>query len=88
MTEKQQRLWARVVRRDGGVCVVCGRAANEVHHIISRRFVGAWRVKNMVSLCSVCHSQAHNRKARVWLLKRLQVLYGYDYSDAMFEVYI
>lgn len=47
--------------RDGGLCVICGAPATEVHHIIERRlFVdrgeeGGYFLANAASVCNPCH---------------------------------
>jgi len=84
---KHQKLIREVLDRDGEMCADCGQWATEVHHIISRRFKGAWDVRNMITLCHWCH-QLKNKGAgadthakRIEHIRWLAERYGYDYSD-------
>jgi len=77
----------RVLRRDNFRCVDCGAyPCSTVHHIISRRYKGAWDEKNMVTLCQRCHlegpgrSGAHSHEARRRHLEYLERRFGYVYS--------
>lgn len=81
MTAEQRDLWERVIERDGGRCLFCGQPGSEVHHIISRRYRGAWDIRNMCVLCRACHSRAHSKRMRGALLAMMARRYGYDYSD-------
>ena len=42
---------------DGHSCQVCGRAAEEVHHLTYDRF-GQEEMEDLVSLCKKCHRKA------------------------------
>ena len=42
---------------DGHICQVCGRAAEEVHHLTYERF-GQEEMEDLVSLCKKCHRKA------------------------------
>jgi len=55
-------IWRAVIDRDNGICQECGAPGAEVHHIISRRYDGAWRMKNMLVLCRECHQRAHGER--------------------------
>lgn len=58
--------------RDNGLCVLCGRRADDVHHIIFRSQLGTSEVNNLVCLCSECHMKSHgikSKKVRQKLLK-------------------
>lgn len=48
-----------VIKRDNGLCVLCGSQANDVHHIIFRSHGGKDDVNNCVCLCRECHELAH-----------------------------
>jgi len=87
MNSKQRRIHQAVLERDDGICQDCGKAAGTVHHIVSRRYRGAWDERNMVTFCSWCHqlkdmqAGAHTRKAKIRHIGYLIERYGYDYSD-------
>lgn len=47
----------KVITLDRGCCVQCGSELNvDVHHI---RYAAPCKTKNLVTLCSTCHSQLH-----------------------------
>lgn len=51
--------------RDGNACRWCGRASCiQVHHIKYRSEGGGHGVDNLLTLCQVCHEQAHSNKRR------------------------
>jgi hypothetical protein len=49
-----------VFARDGHRCVVCGKTAQDAHHILERRLFpdGGYYVENGASLCGECHIKA------------------------------
>lgn len=49
-----------VFERDGYACVICGRTAQDAHHIMERRLFedGGYYIDNGVSLCAECHIKA------------------------------
>jgi RNA ligase len=49
-----------VFQRDGHKCVMCGKAAQDSHHIIERRLWddGGYHLANGASLCGPCHIEA------------------------------
>ena len=51
------RIRQRVLRRDGNRCVLCGRAASEVDHIVPGSAGGSDDLRNLQSLCKPCHQQ-------------------------------
>lgn len=83
MTHEELRRW--VLERDHYRCVDCGAPTCSVHHIISRRYEGAWDESNMVTLCYACHLEgpgkvgAHTHQARKRHLTYLRDRYGYEY---------
>lgn len=48
-----------VIKRDNGLCVLCGALAVDVHHVKFRSQGGADDVRNCVCLCRKCHELAH-----------------------------
>jgi 5-methylcytosine-specific restriction endonuclease McrA len=53
----------RVLRRDGWRCQSCGTMANlEVHHKEFRSRLGDDSEANLITLCSVCHANAHGAR--------------------------
>ncbi len=51
-----KRRRAKVMRRDGGLCVRCGRQGSHVDHIIPVARGGSWGMENLQTLCRECHS--------------------------------
>jgi len=49
-----------VFKRDNYVCVICGRKAQDAHHITNRNEMpnGGYVKENGISLCHACHIQA------------------------------
>jgi len=51
-------LRARVLKRDGFHCAVCGSIRNiQIHHVFPKLRGGEDTFTNLVVLCSQCHSQ-------------------------------
>lgn len=75
---------AKVIARDEGWCVLCGRQYQEIHHIIFRSQGGKHNIENLCCLCWECHHiRAHGTKAkevRNWLQTILKERYGYEYE--------
>jgi HNH endonuclease len=58
--EPYRDLRARVLRRDGGRCQMCGAATNlTVHHQQYRSHSGEDVEQNLITLCADCHSAVH-----------------------------
>ncbi len=53
-SKKKLHPWRRF-----GVCFVCGRTANDRHHIVQLQNGGINSRKNVVSLCYGCHGKIH-----------------------------
>lgn len=47
-----------ILKRDLGICQVCGFAGDEVHHIKPLICGGQDVLENMITLCSFCHRNA------------------------------
>ena len=58
---------AYVRSRDRGLCVLCGKPASQVHHVIYLSHGGADTPDNMLLLCDEHHEAAHFRGNRVAL---------------------
>ena len=61
---------AAVLAYYGHQCAVCGREAEEVHHIRPREFKGKDQPRNLMPLCKGCHDEIHRRldKAMVFAI--------------------
>ena len=69
------------VRARDPYCRVCGGKREHVHHIKSRGAGGDDDVRNMIGLCSGCHSRAHAGEIfRDQLMKILTDRFGYQYG--------
>ena len=65
------RTKAAVYERDGGRCVLCGRAGDPVAHYISRAQGGLGREENVVTLCADCHRRYDQTADRPALRARI-----------------
>lgn len=82
-TDIPQKVKRTVYERDGGACVICGRAGIPNAHFISRAQMGLGIEQNIVTLCPRCHrdyDQSEKREAyRAELAKYLAGKYdGWD----------
>jgi 5-methylcytosine-specific restriction endonuclease McrA len=60
--ESYQRVWAKVLTRDGWRCQICGSSSNlQVHHITRRSSLGNDEEENLITLCVNCHRAAHGQ---------------------------
>ena len=55
----QNRLRDLVFERDSYTCVLCNKAATDLHHVIPRRRGGQDLPQNLVSLCRMHHDLVH-----------------------------
>ena len=46
------------------ICTMCGRSADEVHHIIPRSKGGRNTSDNLTILCRECHEKIHKKKKK------------------------
>ncbi len=82
----RKELHQAVLDRDGHRCWDCEAYTTEVHHVLSRRYSGAWSCQNMLTLCPVCHrldnkgGGAHTHEVRKRHLTELRDKFGYEYS--------
>ena len=59
-TQAYRALKRTVLERDGWKCQSCGRREQlEVHHQVRRSQLGPDEVRNLITLCSVCHRKLH-----------------------------
>jgi len=83
----KQTVYEQVIERDQGACQDCGRAAEDIHHVIPRGWFGkhgkadAEAVSNLICLCRAHHEQAHTKAARHRHLALLRESHGYSYSE-------
>jgi len=58
-TSKWKELRARIISKYNGMCVYCGKPANEVHHVVPPKGVEElfYLESNLVLLCKACHSR-------------------------------
>ena len=55
-----EKLRERVLRRDGWRCQTCGTMSNlEIHHQRFRSHAGADSERNLITLCTACHTSIH-----------------------------
>lgn len=70
--KRKQSQWLKVrkeaAERDGYSCIVCGKPAIDVHHIVFRSQLGKDELNNVVCLCRYHHDLAHDEKAKMWRL--------------------
>ena len=58
--EMYEQLRNQVIRRDGWRCQSCGTMSNlEVHHKEFRSHSGDDSDQNLITLCTVCHTDVH-----------------------------
>ncbi len=60
----------RAMQRDGGCCRLCGSTdALSMHHVRPRSLGGSDEVKNLATVCLVCHDALHQRAQHLaaWL---------------------
>jgi 5-methylcytosine-specific restriction endonuclease McrA len=58
-TRAWRELREQVLLRDRGACVLCGRMATEVDHVIPVQDGGTDHPGNLRSLCEPCHTRSH-----------------------------
>jgi 5-methylcytosine-specific restriction endonuclease McrA len=46
---------AKVLRRDGNACTVCGAPASEVDHVVPVAEGGSHELHNLAAICTPCH---------------------------------
>lgn len=60
LTNEQRKA---IYRRDGFACALCGGSQGlQIHHYIHRGEGGSDHPHNLITLCAVCHAEAHGHK--------------------------
>ena len=64
-TKQLHKEWRRkfredVFKRDHNICKICGKPAQDAHHITDRHYMpnGGYALSNGISLCGDCHIKA------------------------------
>lgn len=77
-----------VAERDEETCLVCGRPADDIAHVLPRRWKSLQaEMRNLVALCRPCHVSHENVAGRGILLRLLATTYGYEYEDEPYRGY-
>jgi hypothetical protein len=50
-----EELYQYVLTRDNGLCQICGKMGDDVHHIIHKGHGGKNMARNLTLLCKPCH---------------------------------
>jgi hypothetical protein len=81
-----------VLLRDGARCVLCGRAADDAHHILERRLFadGGYYLENGASVCEPCHVRCEMTVVSVEEVRaaagvRAKVLPRHLYPDEVYD---
>jgi len=77
--------------RDGYRCILCGKPAVDIAHIVPRSHAvknsaAIWRKENMACSCRSCHRETKAQRQK--FLERMIELYGYDYSMTPWAEYL
>jgi 5-methylcytosine-specific restriction endonuclease McrA len=92
MTEPS-KLRAKIVERDGGNCLLCGKQGAHIHEIVPRSALLpgnaklCWSEKNRCLLCPECHDKAHTVPYRSLILGKMRDRYGYTYEEQVYKRY-
>jgi hypothetical protein len=78
-----------VAARDEGVCLVCGKPADDIAHVLPKGRYPELQteMQNLVALCRDCHLAHECVAGRSILLQRLTRTYGYGYEDEPYRSY-
>ena len=84
----------RILRREHGECLVCGKRGLDVHEVIPRSALPGkdnaeilFSDRNRCYLCRLCHMAVHTVWGRCMLFGILKLRYGYKYDDSPFRSY-
>ena len=73
--EVTEFLWSYVCHRDHGLCQICGRVGQHVHHVEYRSHNrNGHYANNLILLCGVCHSIEHDKAKNdvIFYIERIQ----------------
>jgi len=70
-----------VVKRDNGLCCLCGRQGNDVAHYIPRSLGGLGVKENLLVLCRSCHHSYDNSKHRRTIKGEIEAYLKRMYDD-------
>lgn len=70
-TSYWKRMRVKILQRDGGKCVRCGKAAVQIHHLTYAR-LGREDDQDLVSVCGTCHQDVHHIGIRLPTPKRIK----------------
>jgi 5-methylcytosine-specific restriction endonuclease McrA len=88
MEVRQRAAYFRVIERDRGICQSCWRGAQDVAHVLPRRYVSLKaEEKNLICLCRDCHIEHETYEGRRRLLRILHERYGYCYDETAYREY-
>lgn len=89
---EHQAVCERVIAREHGQCLLCGRPGAHIHHIIPRSDPGwwTWLEQNLALVCAwhdnpMLHTP-HGKS--VCLAKLIEGEHGYDYSIEPWRQYV
>lgn len=51
-----------ILERDNNLCLLCGSAGQEIHHVVFKSKVGSNKTNNLALLCFRCHKDQHGVK--------------------------
>ncbi len=69
----------RVFERDGGRCIICGKAGAPNAHYIRRSQGGLGIEQNVVTLCMICHNSYDNGFGRETIGQKIHDYLEYKY---------
>lgn len=85
-TDISQKVKAKVLERDNGICVVCGVRRGEPNmHYISRAQGGLGIEENVVTGCQECHHEYDNGSKREEIEERIKQYLKSIYGDSWNE---
>ena len=62
-TNEWRKLASSVIRRDAGICHVCGKpGATVAHHLVEKRDGGTDDPRNLRAVHPACHNREHGRR--------------------------
>ena len=69
-----------IIDRDDGLCRVCKRLGEQIHHVMPKGRGGRGTFTNGVYVCQSCHAEIHrdNDKLDHWI-KQFRIMYGNDF---------